>query len=164
MYFNTPVNDLRIAHGTGNVTGTAYSTTYEFTTKPTSGVYPIQGHNQVLIRPYGVGSDNNTGGVRVLGISKVNNTAGSTSYIATPLAQFAVTLSSATGVASGVLGTGNRFADTVTAEHGPSNMPVLSSTANVPGAALVDMMGFEDVMIEPIRTTATSMNVLFKFI
>lgn len=165
MQFNTPVLDLRIAHGTGNAVGTVYSTTFESVTKPSGdGIYPIQGQNQVVIHPYGVGSDNGTGGVRVSGIKKINNSAGSTSYLIYPLAQFAVTLSTATGVASGVIGTASRWADTVTAEHGPANMPVLSSTANIPGCAVVDLQGFEDVKIEPIKATATSMNVLFAFI
>lgn len=165
MYIDTPSHDWRQALG-ANSTSTAYSTTYELTSSPfgSTGVWPVNKANQVLVKPHGVGSDNNTGGLRVSGIRRINNTAGSTAYEVTPLAQFALTLCTATGAASGVIGTSQRWADTLTAEHGPSNLQVSSGTSNIPGHALVDCEGFEWVKFEPIVTTATSMNVIFSFI
>ena len=124
--------------------------------------------NRVIILPYGVGANNNTLSFRVLGWRYLieGGDAIQAMWIPVPLGEFSVTLSSTpVGVAGGLLGTSQLFADTITLTGTTANDDIsidLVSPANDTIAHLVmDMKGFQK--LEVIFTTggsATSCNAL----
>lgn len=118
--------------------------------------------NNVLLKFFGVGSDNNTGNCRVYGVKEIVSGT-TTSYTHVLLADYAFTLSAAVGVASGVVSASERYADTITRTTGVENVAdqLVSPTGDVAGHVLVDCKGHTALLIELIVGTATSVNALY---
>lgn len=164
MYLETPSHAYVHALA-ANSTATAYSTTYVYTSEPTGdGIFFTGGFNQAVVQPYGVGADNATGGIRVLGLRRINTTGTVNNWVATPVAQATTVLCSATGVSGAAIGTTSRFADAVTLTLGPASTGGLTGTTDVPGHLVIDLEGFTKFKVEPIVTTATSANALVALI
>ncbi len=123
--------------------------------------------NTVLVKFFGVGSDNDTGACRIFGVRRMVSANGATeSWTHTLLAEYAFTLSAAVGVAGGVVSASERYADTITRTTGIDNVSdqLLSPTGDEAGHVLVDCKGHSLLFFEPIRTggsPATSVNALF---
>lgn len=120
------------------------------------------------IIPIGIGADNATLSVRVLGWTRVFVIGATPLWVPTILCEYLCTLSTAVGVdGSGVLAT-ERFADTLTlvANRGVNNQDttVFSPTNDTPGNFIVNLRGSQKIEICYSMGTATSGNSIVQFI
>ena len=155
-----------------NSTTAAYAAQADATAEPaesTPGVIDLgRGRagvpNAVLFKFFGTDADNETGGCRVYGLKKVRDVAGGlTSYTHILLADVTFTLSARTGVASGVVGASEFYADTIARVTGVENVSdqILSPTGDVPAHLLVDAKGCRWLKVELITGgSAASVNAL----
>lgn len=111
----------------------------------------------LLIQPFGVGANNATYDMRVLGWRKAN--VGS-NYIATVIGQWACILSADTGTASGYVLDTERYADTISQTFGPSPTIIVSPTGDVRGWLMVDLSGALFYTLDFALGTATEANAL----
>ena len=115
---------------------------------------------------YGAGSDNNTGSLRVYGLSPVGVAGNSSqSFTHILLGGWDFTLSTDVGVASGVVPLAERYADTIARQTGIGEANVTDSihspANNLKGYILLDVRGFRYLLIDVYRGTATSVNALY---
>ena len=114
------------------------------------------------ILPYGVGSDDNTMSVRVIGWSKAGPEA-TRLWIPVVLCELACTLSTAVGVASKYVLDTDRFADAMTLTFGNTNVSVELPTqpANTIAIAKVTLVDFQKLELSfSTGASATSCNAL----
>lgn len=150
-----------------NDTASSFASRIPTVTEPTgTGVLNTSGAD-LLIVPFGVGSDNQTGSVRVIGWRAIDtkdqqNTQGRTLWIPVILAEVVATLSAAVGIAGAIIDETNRFADTLTLTTGNDDVSVdfTSPTGDVIAHIVVKGKGFEKVEVTHKVTTATSLNSL----
>lgn len=125
--------------------------------------------NGMIILPYGIGSNNQTMSVRVIGWRKVGLTDGqggatTTIWIPVVLAEFACTLSSTPiGIAGAQVLNTELFADTITLTYGNNNVSVeiISPAADIIAHAVLDLKGFKKVELSfTTGGSATSCNAL----
>lgn len=116
--------------------------------------------NTVLLKLFGAGADDSTGSFRVYGVRKQYETS---AWDHTILFSGTFILSTAVGVAGGLVSASERYADTVARVLGIENIAdqILSPTGNIPGWAMIDLKGFATIYVEPIVGTATNANALW---
>lgn len=125
------------------------------------GVHAIaQGDLELIV--VGLGADNDTFGVRVLGYKKYTNAAGLVDWVPEVLADLTGLLSTFLGRANGaVFGSTYRYADAYTLVSGIAVLPPVP--ANTPAKIVVPGRGFELLKVEAIITgTTTGVNALLK--
>ena len=153
-----------------NTTASAFTARVDLLTMPaapagesTTGYVYVGDSNTVLIKFYGTDADNETGSVRVYGLKAIERPGNATSFTHVLLGEYTFTLSSTlTGVAGGVVGATEFYADTITAVIDVANVSdmIISPTGGVPAHLVIDVKGFQYLLVEPIIGTATSVNVL----
>jgi hypothetical protein len=126
--------------------------------------------NSVMMKFYGVGSNNNTFSARLVGWAHVieEGDLSSDFWDPTDLFEVQVTLTSTiVGPTNGLLGATQLFADTITltgtTANANVNIMICSPANDRAGYLTIDFVGFQ--MIEPIFTTgasATSCNALLR--
>lgn len=148
-----------------NATDSSFPSRIPTTTEPSAdGVIdlaPLAGRvaDNLLLIPYGTGSENDTFDLRVIGWRKVD-----TLWIPVILAEVACTLSAAVGVASAPVINSERFVDTLSLTIGNQNASaeVVSPGDDVLAHLMLDVKGFSKVEITfAIDTGATGMNALY---
>lgn len=129
--------------------------------------------NGVIVMPYGTGSNNQTGSIRLyawdLAVDPTDPGNTDTSeWVAMLLVELAFVVSSSLpGLTGRTIGTGELFADTITLTYGNANVSVdiVSPAADVPAHAVVDIKGA--ALLEVTTTTGgslTSVNALLKMV
>lgn len=136
------------------------------TTEPTGiGVLELQRletratfPSNIFLIPYGVGNDDHTFDMRVIGWRKV-----ATLWVPTVLTQVAVTLSTAVGVAGAAVTNSERFADTISITIGNSNVSVevVSPANNTVAHMVVDVKGSQKVELTFDLGSGTNCNALW---
>ena len=144
-----------------------------------------QRHRTLSLRPFGIGADNSAFTLSLYGRRRTSAIRGRPAsprgelgaLVSNPdgelrkIGDLVCTLSTATGVAGGAIGTGYRFADTLvwTASGWWSAIEsalgvsggAYSPASNIPGDFILpDLAGLEDVYIQATMTSATAANVL----
>lgn len=177
MLIETLSGDYRIARSTDS-TDASFPSRINTITEPTQdGVYDLSTglplvQNLALILPYGVGSDNDTFSVRVIGWRKVGTArpggqvpAGNTRlWIPLVLAEYACTLSADVGVAGAIIDNTHRFADTMTLTTGNANVSeeLVSPGGDLKAHAVLDLKGVHKLEFTfQITSGTTAMNCLF---
>lgn len=165
----TRVSTLTRPSGAGNAAAQTTSSIHDLRGDPFGSV----SQNSALIVPYATASDNNTFAMRILGWRAVGNPAPSTPqpdqplWVPVVLAEVTCTCTGAQpGVAGGIIGTAELFADTIAlvGTTGNANVSIeIVSPADDASIAhiVVDMKGFS--MLELVFGTggvATSCNAL----
>jgi hypothetical protein len=153
-----------------NTTASAFTARVDLLAMPaapagesTTGYVYVGDTNTVLIKLYGTDADNETGSVRVYGLKAIERPGNATSFTHVLLGEYAFTLSSTlTGVAGGVVGASEFYADTITRTYGLENVAdqVFTPTSDEPAHILVDRKGHDVLLVEPIVVTALSVNAL----
>lgn len=160
-----------------NQTGNTFAAVPDSLTKPVGAGYIDltngglrQGlANNLLFKFYGVGADTQTGKVRIYGVRRVFDNSVSpavVSYTHVLLFDGTFTITSgATGVASGVVGASELYADTIAlvGTGGVENVTfrIISPGSDMPATLLIDPTGCPDLFVDVIRdTVATSVNAL----
>jgi hypothetical protein len=169
MLITTLANALKKARST-NAADSSFPSRIPTTTEPTgggvqniAGTNEIQTCNQLLIIPYGIGSDNNTFSLRLIGWKAIAGTDLTTLWVPITLSEIACTLCTAVGIASTPVLNTERFVDTITITTGNSgvDISVVSPTGNVIGFALADLKGCAKVELSfSTGGSATSCNAL----
>lgn len=174
MFLEDLTVDLRKALATNSVL-TSYSsivpTVTEPAESPTTGVHDLAvgcntGPQKLLLIPYGVGSDTNTGAIRVWGWNKIPGGAAGTSDLWVPilLADLAIALSVPTGVAGSPVVAANLFADGITITKGNADWVDVQATGT-------DAVTFAVILLHGIRkvqfnahnnSSSTSVNALWR--
>lgn len=167
----TPACDLKKVLAT-NYTTNGYPTRIPTVTEPSGdGIIELaggdgkHGMNGFIIVPIGVGSNNNTFNMRMLGWRRLGTDPNTRLWIPVTLFEVQCTLTtSQTGVAGKVLVAADLFADTIAEVTGNDgvNYDIVSPADNTIAHLLGDGKGFRK--LEPIFTTggvATSCNALF---
>ncbi|TXH14226.1 MAG: hypothetical protein E6R03_09730 [Hyphomicrobiaceae bacterium] len=118
--------------------------------------------NNVMLIPFGAGSDNNTMSVRAIAWRQI-----STLWVPTIVCEVACTLSTAVGVSGAAVVDTDRFADTLTLTYGNAGVDcqVFSPANNTPAHVVFDAKGA--TLLEIIFTTggsATSCNALVAYL
>lgn len=171
MTIGTANNCCVVALAT-NATDNSFPSRIPTTTEPTGdGVLSVPNPGQVsptnaMIVPFGVGSDNHTFDLRVIGWRKVTGSGLTSLWVPVVLGQFACTLSTAVGVANTPVSASNRFADTISRTLGIENVadqvvsPAGASLDNLVGHILMDVKGFSKIELNFDVGTAASGNAL----
>ena len=161
--------DFRKAKAT-SATDTGFPSKIPTATEPTGdGVHDIPGvegimQNGMIVIPYGVGSDNHTFDMRVIGWRIVGRNNSATSlWIPVIITQLAVTLSAAVGVANKTIIATERFADTITLTTGNDDISIdiVSPTGDVIAHAVIDLKGFSKIEFTFDLGAGTDCNCLF---
>ena len=153
-----------------NATDASFPSKIATTTQPANdGVYDFTANgispngllipSAIVVIPYGVGSDNNTQKIRIIGWRLIG-----TLWVPTPLCQFTCTLSAAVGVAGATVVATERFADTLTADSmNPSGgVEAVSPTGDLVAHFVVDIKGCPIIEATFDRnSSATSCNALW---
>jgi hypothetical protein len=123
--------------------------------------------NLVKVKPYGVGANNTTFSVRVIGWSAVANGGNviPNEWIPELLGEFACTISSSCpGVSGGVVAATEFFVDTITQTYpasATSSIEVVSNAADLVAHAVLDVKGNEKIELSfSTGSSATSCNAL----
>ncbi|MGL4553972.1 MAG: hypothetical protein ACRC33_22660 [Gemmataceae bacterium] len=148
-----------------NATDSAFPSRPATVTEPASaGVINLAGEggivsNNLLLIPFGAGSDNTTFDMQVIGWRKLGTSG---LWVPTILGQFSCTLSAAVGVDGYEVDDTERLADTVTSGIGNTNVDqIVTSPANdTPASILIDVKGCRKVEVVFDMTGATSGNAL----
>jgi hypothetical protein len=121
--------------------------------------------NQVLIVPFGAGTENTTFSMRIIGW-RVAGRGMAALWIPVVLAEIACTLSATVGVAGKEAVATDRFVDTITLVTGTQNvsMELVSPTGDEIGHVLVDIKGFQKLELSYDMTGATNGNALLAFL
>lgn len=121
--------------------------------------------NTVLLKFFGAGADNTTGACRVYGLRACRDASNAVvSYTHVLLASYTFILSADVGVAGGLVGASERYADSITRVAGIENVSdqLLSPTGDISGHVLVDCKGHEFLFVElTTGGSATSVNALY---
>lgn len=158
LYGTDSTNDTAPAWGSGLFV--------DGTTDPaaTAGVLPlVVGQRYLRLRPYGTGADNSTFNMYVFLICRTPNINTATAaYEIAYKNLFAVTLSAATGSATGFLGSTNyRFADTIVYTAGGQNYEIDTNGSDFPAEVRIDTLYADYAYIFFDRTGATACNALY---
>ncbi len=127
---------------------------------------PVQ--NSVFFMPFGIGNDDTTFDVRVVGWRYAfSDYATHGLWVPVTLGGFSCTLSSQVGVANAAVIATERFADTITritAQGNDVSSEIVSPANNTPGHVILDLKGCHKVEFCFDMTGATSGNVLYAFL
>lgn len=162
-------NDFVAAIGTGSdasqtVSRALYSLGGGFTKEPGGAVRPAS--SRISVRPYGRGSDNDTMKIRVYGwneLSEGDRTAAQ--FEEALLAEVLCTLSAKTGVVGGIVGTSDRYADTLVASYANAGVgiDVVSPANDLAAHFALDLKGAQFVEFTFDRnSSATQCNALWR--
>lgn len=123
------------------------------------GGRPVSSHVRMCF--FGVGNDDTTFDVRVIGWGKTDGGL----YVPSPLYGFSCTLGTAIGIAGNAISASTRFADTVTltTNFGTTGVDVIptSPASNLIATVLMDCKGFSLLEVTFDMTGATSGNALY---
>lgn len=154
-----------------NRTTSAFSSVSSTTIEPTEGVIANQGSRPFLrLFPYGLGNNNTTGSLEIIGWTQQGTydeakriVVPNGVWVPTLIARVDLTLSAATGGASGHLSASERYADTITpgTVGATTRIEIASNAADYPAHLMVNPLSFDKIQVLPIIGTATSVNVLF---
>jgi hypothetical protein len=152
---------------TTDATDTSFATKHPTGTEPTGdAVIDLNSYGEarevqesLFLIPFGAGADNTTYDMRVIGWRKVG-TGDSTLWVPQLICELSVTLGGIVGVANKLLGTSDRFADTLALNTGIAVLYQGDADAQ-PALAEVDTMGCAKVEIIWDMTGATSGNCLW---
>lgn len=126
------------------------------------------GHNEryVMVVPYGIGNDDHTFDMRIIGWYRVASDVNSLLWIPVILTQVAVTLSTAVGVAGKTIIATERFADTISLTTGNDDIDqsITSPTGNVIAHFVCDTKGAEKIEFTFDKGSGTDCNALFKYL
>lgn len=164
---DTIVNTYRKAWAT-NDTSNSFTAKVATVTRPSGdGVVTIEQvgrytRNNVILVPYGIGSDNNTMSMRVINWKEISGL-----WIPLIVCEVACTLSTSVGVAANAVLNTERFADTIALTYGNAGIDcqVFSPANNTPGHVTVDAKGA--TILEVIFSrggSATSCNALVSYL
>lgn len=164
----TEAMDFRKALTT-SATDTSFLSKIPTGTEPTgAGVHDIHGgvgimQNGMIVVPFGIGSDNHTFDMRIIGWRCVGRNAATAIWVPVIIAQLAVTLSAAVGIAGKTILNTERFADTLALTTGNDDVSidVVSPTGDVIAHAVVDLKGFSKVEFTFDLGSGTDCNCLF---
>ncbi len=154
-----------------NRTASAFTARTDLTAMPaatgegegTTGYIYVSDSNTVLIKPYGTDADGETGSLRVYGVRPIVSGGRVQSVTHVLLGEYGFTLSSTlTGVAGGVVGASEFYADTISQTYGLENVAdqVFTPTGDEPAHILVDRKGHDVLLVDLIVGTAASVNAL----
>lgn len=151
---------------TTNSTASAFVVPSDVASDPTGAGYisivaaTVDAPNNMLFKFFGAGSNNQTGSVRIYGVRRQ---FGLQVWDHTLLFGGQFTLSTAVGVAGGLVSATERYADTLTRDLGIENVAdeLLSPTSDIPAWLMVDAKGFQKLYVELIVGTATSANAVY---
>lgn len=155
-----------------NATDSSFASRVYTVTEPTgAGVLEMgtlmggAAQNIAIVVPFGIGSDNDTFDIRLLGWRKIVSTSQTIiAWQPVPLVEATCTLCAQTGVAGSSISSSNRLADTVvlkTAYQSKNSIEVISPTGDVAGHIAVDFKGFQKLEVQfAIVSGTTSMNCL----
>lgn len=147
---------------TANSTASSWASLATGTSIPTTAVGPrsasavARPDGFLSIIPFGVGANNATFDMRIIGIRRVDTDA----YIQVVLAQLACTLSQDVGDSGQIVTDSERFCDTISQTFGPSGNQVISPTGDVRGWVLADLLEYPWYLLDFKVGTATSANAL----
>lgn len=128
-------------------------------------------YNVGIFQFFGTGNDDTTFLARILGWRYVTDAPGTPEtaiWVPVPLLELTCTLSTATGVAGGTVGSSDRFADTLaivgTTGNDDVSIDIVSPANNTPAHVVVDLKGFQKVeVIFDRNSSASSCNGLWAF-
>jgi hypothetical protein len=157
-------NNYRKALAT-NSTSSSYASKVPTITEPATnsdnGIYDVRVAETLEILPYGIGANNDTFNMRVIGWRQIGPQA-TALWIPEILADLAVTLSNSVGVAGATIIATERFADAITVTSGNPAAVVGTTTAETPLKATISVAGYNKIEFDfDITGTTTSMNALF---
>lgn len=148
----------------GTATG---QSVFDLSWSAVNNIKGIVAQNGVIICPYGVGSDNNTFSMRVIGWRVVGQQTPTTQiWVPVILAEVLCTISaSAPGVAGCVISATEFFADTIavvgTSGNQGVSMDLLSTANNDISSGVFDLKGFQKMELSfSTGSVATSANAL----
>ena len=124
--------------------------------------------NGVLVTPYGIGSDNNTMSLRLIGWRSIGaNAVATLLWIPVIICEVAATLSTAVGIVGKTVLDTERFADTLSLTTGNDDVSIdiVSPTGNVIAHFVADLKGFQKLEVSfTTGSSATSCNALLAFL
>lgn len=148
-------------------TGDAASATGACILEPGLGTGSIVAQNNLLLVPYGAGSDDTTFSLRVIGWRAIGPVSGVTLWVPVNLVELACTLGAAVGIAGAPLTTTDRFADIITLTTGStagsvSSENIVSPANDTIAHAMIDLKGFRKFEITfSTGSSATNCNALW---
>lgn len=122
-------------------------------------LHNVAGKNQIIVWPFGVGADDITFSMRIVGSWK-----GELSWGQSVLFSCTNVCSTAVGVAGGDVLATDRYSDSITLVDGAAENIINTTTANTPALALVDMLGAQYIHFQFNMTGATSGNCMFAYL
>jgi hypothetical protein len=134
---------------------------------PTTNQVIISGSkNALALRVFGTGSNDQTINLRVYEIAAIRNASGGTSFVNTLLFSAVATLSTTlVGVASGVVGSSEYFADTIVVTDATQGEAIetMSPTGNTaPAEVRFDRVGRPDLLVVFDLGTASGANIAWR--
>jgi hypothetical protein len=153
------------SHAT-NATSTSFAVRADTVTEPTGdGVIDIRQAVEtptwIMLMPYGTGDADDVFDVRVIGWRKSGG-----AWTATRLVQFTATLGTKTGIAGGLVGASELYADTITAGSiGAENVSyrISSPVDNASAYVFLDTCGCQkiEILFDATTGSPTGMNCLY---
>lgn len=164
MKIYTAVKGFFKALSTNATDASSFPSKVPTTTEPTTTAIDVTRgdttYNNILILPYGVGSDNNTMLIRLIGWKKIG-----TLWIPVPILEATCTLSAVVGVSGAEVSNTERFADTITFQswvNSNISAEVVQPTGDIIGHILADIKGFSKIeFVFHRNSSATSCNALY---
>lgn len=163
MLLHTSAPDFQKVFATNDTNESAFGALAATITEPTGpGVLTIGGPGRVpqwlSLIPYGIGADDTTMKLRVVGWRQVSGL-----WVWSVLAAISATLSTQVGVAGQSVLNTERFADTLTIDLGAApDVVVVSPTSNAIARAKIATLGHYKIQVQPHRnSSATSTNALW---
>lgn len=156
---------------TANSTDASLTAKIATATEPTgAGVVDLTGrrYRKIRVMPFGVGSDNQTYTIRVIGWSQVGSTSSSTLiWVPSLLAAYTVQLCALVGVAGGAVLDTDRFSDTLTLvsvqgtdAQGTTKVAPANDTSSA--YFICELNGAQKVEVSFAQVTTTSANALYE--
>jgi hypothetical protein len=164
ILFNDFVTAIGVGGAAAQTTRGLFCLGGGFAGEPGSAVKPAS--SRIIVRPYGRGSDNDTMKIRVYGwndLCEGDRTAAQ--FEETLLCEVLCTLSAKTGVSGGIVGTSDRYADTLVASYANAGVgiDVVSPANDLAGHFTLDMKGAQFVEFTFDRnSSATQCNALWR--
>lgn len=149
-----------------NSSDTAFTAPAATTTRPANAIEMRRAGSvagRIMVIPYGLGSDNDVFDMWITGWRRIK-ADGVTLWIPTRLVKLTCTIGTCVGVAASPVLATERFADTITASMGISNVSyeLFSTADNTPAHAIVNLDGCDLVEFTFDPTTGTpTMNCLY---
>lgn len=171
----------RVVTAAANATATSFQSRIPTTTEPTVGDSSTSGTvgggiirvgggekfvpNNLLIVPFGTGSDTNTFKMRLLGWKATKGGLATRLWVPIPLVEYTCTVTTAVGIAAKYLVATDRFCDTLSLASGYNanvSTELITPTGDIIASLVVDVKGFDLLEFQFDRnSSATSCNALY---